>query len=62
MFENYVKHIFCVCFSDESPRSLIVPFQRWDPYCLQMNVLGLHSFSITGLTVLSRIGFKNWLV
>ena len=28
-----ILHIVCVCFNNES-----VPFQRWDPYCLQMKV------------------------
>ena len=35
-----ILHIVCVCFNNES-----VPFQRWDPHCLQMKVCGSHSFS-----------------
>ena len=41
VFENYLAHFLCL-FQQRVSSFFHVPFQRWDPYCLQMNVLGLH--------------------
>ena len=43
VFENYLAHFLCL-FQQRVSSFFHVPVQRWDPYCLQMNVLGLHSF------------------
>ena len=43
VLENYLVHFVC-SFQQRDSSFFHVPFQRWDPYCLQMNVLGLHSF------------------
>ena len=43
VFENYLAHFLCL-FQQRVSSFFHVLVQRWDPYCLQMNVLGLHSF------------------
>ena len=43
VFCNCLAHFLCL-FQQRVSSFFHVPFQRWDPYCLQMNVFGLHSF------------------
>ena len=43
MTRTCLRTILCL-FQQRVSSFFHVPLQRWDPYCLQMNVLGLHSF------------------
>ena len=43
VFQNYFTH-FLSWFQQRVSSFFHITFQRWDPYCLRMNVLGLHSF------------------
>ena len=52
-FENYLAHFLCL-FQQRVSSFFHVPFQRWDPYCLQMNVLGLQQVALFYL--------KNWVL
>ena len=49
--------IFSVCYTNESPRSLMCLFKRWNPLSSDERVW-ITLVSIMGLTVLSRIGFR----
>ena len=43
VFDNHLAHFLCLFQQRVSP-FFHVPFQREDPYCLQWDVLGFHSF------------------